>query len=460
MTTTATTTTSVTRFPAAAAAVTLTAATTTNAAALEDVVPYNFGYRAVQDDKANVIITASLPDLKIMTVGETGGGYGMELINERIDPKDVGRWWHCSGITDRQTVMAPTGIGKSFSDGLKEVLQLPLIEALPALSEQNTLIIDEDDTIEPFLNALYNQGLRSCVVRHRARRSCLFSCLPSKVSYSFSDVRDFSYQLMRVHRLNRSKSFSEILEDIKKEKIGSIANVSKRAPFVRHDVTDTVSHVCAAFKPCCRVPLFNQNTLVRVMSPADFLTILHKYDVVKEIEKAEEFSVKENAKKPVMTLMESESLLKAMVLMERHGYSALPIVSEGHDDNVLGVISVRDIKYLVLAQDGGRHPENLLNEPALKFIEYVRQQGLVRHEPYEFLPESASLQDMVEVFLGPRLNNTHTVYRLVLTDARGRMTGMVTLTDVMRNLADVLGQFRRVPSSEQLPPSHPAHNRN
>eukprot|EP00922_Rhytidocystis_sp_ex-Travisia-forbesii_P073092 GHVS01108946.1.p1 GENE.GHVS01108946.1~~GHVS01108946.1.p1 ORF type:complete len:289 (+),score=25.56 GHVS01108946.1:31-867(+) len=278
------------------------------------------------------------------------------------------------------------------------------------------------------------------------------------MSYSFIDIRDFSYQVMRMHRVWRNKSFSEIIEIVKEQKIGRIANVSKRTPFVRHDVADSIADLCAAFKPCCRVPVFDGKVLVRVVSPADLLSILHSWDVVREIEESEDFLIKETAKKPVMTLMESESLLKAMVLMERHGYSALPIISEGYDEAVLGVITVRDIRYLGLVQIG-KLSENLLNEPALKFIEIVRQDN-EQSQPYAFLPETASLQDMIDVFLGSQVKNTQTIHRLLLTDSRGRMSGMVTLTDVMRNLGDSLGQFRRVPSFALLPPMHPAHNRN
>eukprot|EP00921_Rhytidocystis_pertsovi_P013683 GHVQ01022227.1.p1 GENE.GHVQ01022227.1~~GHVQ01022227.1.p1 ORF type:complete len:450 (-),score=85.42 GHVQ01022227.1:133-1482(-) len=345
--------------------------------------------------------------------------------------------------------------GGGKSGRLDKVLDKRLIDVLPLLPVQNTLILNENETAGVFLSELHRQRIRSCVVKHTVVRCW---CRKSE-SYSFCDVRDFSYYVMMMHRTWRNKSFTELLSLIKNEKIGNIANVSKRTPFVRHDLTDTVSNVCAAFKPCCRVPVFDGKTLVRVMSPADLLTILDRYDVLNEVEQVEDFSINEIAKRPVMSLMESESLVKAMMLMERHGYSALPIISEGFNESVLGVITVRDIKYLALAQDG-RQSENILNEPALKFVEFVRQEGIMPSEPYAFLPESASLQNMVDVFLHSQVKNTQTIHRLLLTDKKGRMCGMVTLTDIMRILGDSLGQFRRVPSFEQLPPSHPAHNRN
>jgi len=238
---------------------------------------------------------------------------------------------------------------------------------------------------------------------------------------------------------------------VKSERVGAIANLSKRTPFVRHNITDTVAHLAAAFKPCCRVPIFDGDKLLRVLSPADFLYILEHWKVLSEIERKEGSEFKEISRKQILTILESESLLKALALMERHGYSAIPIVSENNLDHVLEVITVKDIKFLCTAHDFLK-TKNILNDPA--FVKFVRKNNIGRTEEWAFLGDDAKLEDIIHLFLDSK------IHRIILKDNRGKVTGMVALTDVMRNLADVLGSFDyRVPSSNHLPTNHPAHNK-
>ncbi|KAF8822942.1 hypothetical protein IE077_001899 [Cardiosporidium cionae] len=343
----------------------------------------------------------------------------------------------------------------SFSERMNTLLFSQIEVVLPLLHEQNTVVIDEDGSIDVFLQLLNQHSLRSCVVQHFKQR---WLC-KGKISFSFVDVRDFLCHIVAMHEQWKNKTFHQIMEMTKSQKVGKIANISKRTPFVRHDISNTVAQLCAAFKPCCRVPVFDKNKLVRVVSPADLLSILSQNDILLEIENATGMPIKNAAKEQILTIMESESLLKAMILMVRHGYSAIPIVSSRNPSLVLEVITVREIQYVAVAQNE-IHSENMINEPALKFVLHLRKNGRLPAEPYALLAENASLSAMINVFLKNMVKNTQAVHRIFLINKDNVMTGMVSLTNVIRNIADFLGDFYKVPRREMLPHSHPAHNRN
>ncbi|CEM37837.1 unnamed protein product [Vitrella brassicaformis CCMP3155] len=324
--------------------------------------------------------------------------------------------------------VAPSKYGGCQSEALKEFVNRKAKEVFSHLTPQTVLVLEESETLLRFCELIHDRRLRSAVVRH----DNVHRCCCRRVSYSFIDVRDVSYHIIRMKKNWKNKSFSEILEMCKSTTVGSIANASGRTPFIPYDINDSVARLCSAFKNCARVAVFEDKEIVRVFSPVDMLTLLQKLDLVKEFEPKQRQQVLQGSKEKVVTIMETETLLKALHMMERHSYSAVPIVAENDFSKVREVITVRDMKYLFLASDS-LPSKDILNSPALEYVNFVRQPGRRPDPPYATMPEISELEDVFDRFVATK------IHRIFLTDKRGRMSGMISLTSVSRSLADILG---------------------
>ncbi|PHJ22489.1 hypothetical protein CSUI_003658 [Cystoisospora suis] len=314
------------------------------------------------------------------------------------------------------------------------------------------LVLNEKDSVGVFLRALQEKRLSSCVVRHTRRRFGV------KSVYSFADARDFCYLVMRTLHLGPSLSFREMLAAVQVERLGTLANISKRSPFFRHSAKNSVSTLCGSFKICSRVPIFNGRRLSRIIRGREILAMFQREGVLQELEKSLLETLRAAARISVCSIRESESLLKAMVLMERHGYSAIPIVSERCHLTVLEMLTVADIQYLILAQQELRS-DHIMNDPALSFVRCVRKR-LQPVTPYVFVRDTAGLSEIIAAFVGESSDHPTGVKRVFLTDERGKAKGMLTISKVLEILANAVGTFSRVPAVTRLPSQHPAHNGN
>lgn len=320
---------------------------------------------------------------------------------------------------------------------LRAYLALPIGQVLHRVSlpPPTTLLVAHNQTVASVLDLFHLKGSRCALVQRRTRWNwtrCM--CTRPQVEYAMFDIRDLSYHVMRLYQMHPCKTVDEILVQIRRDKVWKVANVSGRVPFTRHQVTEPLNAVVASFVKTCRIAVFDGQRLVRVLSPADLLHIFMQAGLIAQIE--ERGNLRELARREAQTIRESETLLKAMSLMERHGYSAIPIVSEEDPSRVLEVVTVKDIKYLLIAQAKLRG-KDILNTPALFYVQVLRGSPesvnkTSRIADWAMLDESSSMEEIFSIFTQTQ------VHRLILRDAHGAMTGILTLSDVMKSLADLL----------------------
>lgn len=181
----------------------------------------------------------------------------------------------------------PEGESSSHVD-LDSYLQRPvgvlLKEVLNGRGCTTAIQVPYNETIVSVLQVLRQSRLR-CVVVSRRHVGCFpssFLC-GRRPSYSFFDVRDLCYHVIRVYQESPCSSVDDILLRVQNQKVGRIANASKRVPFISHQSSQPLSEIIAGFGPSCRVPIFDGPRLVRILAPADLLTLLRRHDLVDQI---------------------------------------------------------------------------------------------------------------------------------------------------------------------------------
>uniref|UniRef100_A0A0G4GP13 CBS domain-containing protein n=1 Tax=Chromera velia CCMP2878 TaxID=1169474 RepID=A0A0G4GP13_9ALVE len=306
------------------------------------------------------------------------------------------------------------------------------------LDGQQILTLEGDDPVSAFLDSIkMRRGtIRSAVIVEKPKG--YRACFRAKDKYSFLDVRDVAYFLMRSHRKWKCKSFPQVLSMVFRERCSVVANTNQKSPFIRHEMGDSVGTVCSALRLCTRVPIFTKDGLLaRVFSASDFLKLLLRADLTKHVEQQERrfFSgmVATAEAGTALTLLESETLVKALHVMDVRSFSGIPIVSERDPTKVLDVATVTDIVHLFDVQQR-ETSRDMLNAPVLEFLRTVRPADrgeLVR------VRQSCSLRELFDTFLATGS------MRVFIVDRQGRMKGMCTLTTVARRLAEVLGSNPR-----------------
>lgn len=128
---------------------------------------------------------------------------------------------------------------------------------------------------------------------------------------------------------------------------------------------------------------------------------------------------------------EDVSLFSALQLLDKSGYSALPIVTRGRPGDCRGVLSTRDLQCILL-----RNPEcgylgfAVLNVPVLDYLSSVRQlEALKARYPVIRVSNDSSLDTVLAKILASNIR------RLILTNDAGQMTGILTVTDLGRFVA-------------------------
>lgn len=139
-------------------------------------------------------------------------------------------------------------------------------------------------------------------------------------------------------------------------------------------------------------------------------------------------SVRSIMTQPVVTISASSDLRHAAVVLTEHRISGLPVVSE--EGAVVGVLSEDDI----LCQAGIRKESRfrdllhrLLGEPVVKRTN-CDLVGDAMSSPAITLPEAATVHDAADIL------HTRRIKRLPVVDDQGRLTGIITRSDIVRVL--------------------------
>ena len=125
---------------------------------------------------------------------------------------------------------------------------------------------------------------------------------------------------------------------------------------------------------------------------------------------------------PVVTVNEDQSLRDAIALMQRHRIRHLPVVSSG---GMVGILTDRDVKRAtpsLLTGVSQEEYDQVLNET------HVGQ--VMTRNPFTVTP-STNLRDAVKILLDRRFNGVPVV-------EKGRLLGMLTATDLLRTLHEML----------------------
>lgn len=299
------------------------------------------------------------------------------------------------------------------------------------MDHQEPAVLEEFVPLEQFSNMIRDRGLRSCLVREK-KVSCLCG---SRDKYTFIDVRDTTYFLMHMIKEWRTRSFPEIVELCRRSPCKRIANLSKRSPFNTIDATQSLRELCPRFAQSARVPVVSKGEIIRILSPIDLMTVLEKSKVAPDVQKVVKLGALQSAVRNVNTLMDSDSLSKAMNLMEKNGISALPIIElKASGLQIRDVISVSDV-HRVFELSTLYPGRDFLNEPALSFVEAIRQSLSYPRKTMTFINErEATMKQILKKFSATKSS------RIFVIDSRGKPVQMVTQTDVIRLLSEQLGK--------------------
>ena len=132
-------------------------------------------------------------------------------------------------------------------------------------------------------------------------------------------------------------------------------------------------------------------------------------------------------KKQIVTVSPSASLFEAQRRMREHTIPQLPVVSE--DGTLLGIVSDRDIRAAVLP--AGMVPGFTPGE-AEKFMKNTPVERVMTRKVV-----TATLTDTLEDAIV--LLHDFRVNALPVVDAAGKVTGIITRTDVLEAFIDALG---------------------
>lgn len=120
----------------------------------------------------------------------------------------------------------------------------------------------------------------------------------------------------------------------------------------------------------------------------------------------------------VVTVIRETTVVEAAKLMRQYHIGAVLVVEEGTDGKVpVGILTDRDIVIEIVAA--------ALDPASVKVGELMQR-------PVTTVPEDASYGEAV------RLMSVNGVRRMPVVDARGRLAGIITVDDILRQLAGPL----------------------
>jgi len=344
-----------------------------------------------------------------------------------------------------------------FANQAKGVLKASVEEVLSALPQQQPLVLNFSVTVQDALKQMSERGLRACI----SVGDKMWHLAKDQTELQIFDMRDVNAVLVEMicgqddadHTKFTNIEMLKTLLKVATTPINKIANFSQDNEYTWVELDQPLAAVAQAFAVSARVPVFNNKQFHRIFSATDFLQYLKQTKALDQVPKIKTLSIREwrsekgYDRQNIEFITERDSLLVAMRKMVLTRYSSLPIFE---DSECVGVLSVRDLQALFLF--AGQMPTNVFKQPAIEFLTKCRElQGNVGKTKFPFvhIPETASVETAVEKLL------TSKVHRIMLTAADGKVTGLVSVTDVAKIVADLLGESvvteKRVHKESQLP---------
>ena len=130
------------------------------------------------------------------------------------------------------------------------------------------------------------------------------------------------------------------------------------------------------------------------------------------------FSLAQLCQRDILTLSAEAPVRKAAEMMRTHHVGALALTDPEDPTRVVGVVTDRDLVIHLLAQDRSPQEQNI---GAFSSVHLVR------------VPGTATVHEAVKAM------NQHGVRRIFVTEPNGRLMGLLSLDDVLTQLAQELG---------------------
>eukprot|EP01068_Selenidium_serpulae_P016255 Selendium_serpulae@DN6281_c0_g1_i1.p1 len=318
----------------------------------------------------------------------------------------------------------------SFSD----VLAMDFERLQPLLVPQTPLIVPCNIPVFDCVTKISASHLRSCVVSDAP----VTDLRPDNIK--LMDMRDVVGEFVAFYEKEKGTD-AEIIQKFQKLPVGPMANESKKNNFEGLPTTATLAEIAKAFEASARVPIFKDGKLVRVFGVYDFVCILTKTKCLEKLNDAsrlhgvltQEFGAtfgKALLQRGVERVDEATPLIEVMKRMHTTGYSALPIQENDEGkDSLLGLISVRDMRLLVLWPQKDM-AEDVLSKPVIEYLSYLRMHTPKSTFPYIHTSSCSSLITIMTKIMGT------SIHRILLTDGHnGDLVGLVSVTDVAKLLA-------------------------
>eukprot|EP00388_Colpodella_angusta_P018101 GDKJ01044952.1.p1 GENE.GDKJ01044952.1~~GDKJ01044952.1.p1 ORF type:complete len:306 (+),score=86.47 GDKJ01044952.1:20-937(+) len=301
---------------------------------------------------------------------------------------------------------------------MKNGLAYSLEQVCSVLPEQKTLIVDPSMSVQEALRAMAQANLRSLIIRNSDVYRSIIIDMRDIATLLHTQIEAFGGDIMMAVR---SISGTPIV-DVPRVRKGAVADYSIHL--------DTVMKY---FEVSPRIIVVKDNAILRVLSAIDVIAVLKFNGKLDQLERMEELSFKcSNIRSSVAVAINEECTLnKTIETLAVTQFSALPIVTTDVPDRPVAVFSVRDIIPLFL-NDPDLHPESG-REPAIDYVSKLRQrQGSAARFPFIHVPESSSIQAAVSKIVSTG------VHRVLLSDDRGKISGVLSVTDIIRVITKVL----------------------
>ncbi|KAH8555459.1 hypothetical protein BGW37DRAFT_477287 [Umbelopsis sp. PMI_123] len=315
------------------------------------------------------------------------------------------------------------------------------------VQNQQVVTIDGSTLVEDACQILIDNNISSAPVLDAAQSKSPTSGIERKKSYiGMFDYGDLiTYVLIVLKRSNFSLSDDddsslEIKEIVKRAVAGQsvpvrlASDLSRKNPFYSILPETTLlsvveefacgTHRVAVTKPDGDIQgMLSQSTVINFLFKnmhnfSDLESLMNR--TLRELGLGHNSVISVNADSPV---------LDALTLMSKYGVSSLAVV--GPMGVLLGNISITDVKYVIKSKN------SLLWNTCFQFVGIVRSKqgiddGQDRYPVFDVKLDTVLYQTVAKLI-------ATRAHRLWVTDDRGRATGVVSLTDVLRVIAKSAG---------------------
>jgi len=239
---------------------------------------------------------------------------------------------------------------------------------------------------------------------------------------------------------DQNPSTVNVRELISKVVSCELGNCANRCPkkVAACDDTDTLAAIVQRFEGADRIFVFHDDRLLRVFGVTDFIALVrasrcfeHLNDKSRLHAVLTEMAVKQfrPSSSRLHCCSDSDSLISVLKDFNKTGFSAVPIVDSDENQKCLSVLSVRDLTTLFLWDRGEELGETVLDDTAISYVARIRSHMGKATFPYIHVDESASMLAVIGKILSAN------IHRVLLTSPDGKVTGLVSMSDIARLLA-------------------------